>query len=105
MRLTRVAQASLFDNYSKHEVGVQLKELSMILDKHPELLSIIAKDLIASTSKKTGRTGLSVDSIFRCLLLKQKFQVSYEQLAFHLSKKSYLYVTGCYACPTCKGSH
>ena len=85
MRLTRVAQASLFDNYSKHEVGVQLKELSRILDKHPDLLSIIAKDLIASTSKKTGRTGLSVDSIFRCLLLKQKFQISYEQLAFHLS--------------------
>ncbi len=71
MRLTRVAQASLFDNYTKHEFGVRLKALSVILDQHPELLTVVAKDLISSTSQKTGRIGLSVDSVFRCLLLKQ----------------------------------
>jgi transposase, IS5 family len=32
-----------------------------------------------------GRCGLSVESIFRCLLLKQQLRVSYEQLSFHLS--------------------
>jgi IS5 family transposase len=32
-----------------------------------------------------GRIGLSAESIFRCLLLKQQLRISYEQLAFHLS--------------------
>ena len=34
---------------------------------------------------RVGRIGLSVESVFRCLLLKQQLRISYEQLAFHLS--------------------
>jgi IS5 family transposase len=85
VRETRVAQISIFENYSKHEFGVRLKTLSHILDKHPEILTIIETDLINTKSKKVGRKGLSVESIFRCLLLKQQLNVSYEKLAFHLS--------------------
>jgi len=85
MRETRKAQASLFDNYSKHEFGIQLEALSCILDEHTEILALIEKDLIDASVKKVGRNGLSVETVFRCLLLKQKLQVSYEQLSFHLS--------------------
>lgn len=85
MRETRIAQASLFDNYSKHEFGIQLESLSCILDEHTEILTLIEKDLIDASVKKVGRNGLSVESVFRCLLLKQQLQVSYEQLSFHLS--------------------
>jgi len=85
MRETRVAQVSIFENYSKHEFGVQLKTLSDILDKHPEILPLVEADLIDASSKKVGRNGLSVESVFRCLLLKQQLNVSYEKLAFHLS--------------------
>ena len=85
MRETRIAQASLFDNYSKHEFGIQLETLSRILDEHPEILALIEKDLISTSVKKVGRNGLSVESVFRCLILKQQLQVSYEQLSFHLS--------------------
>jgi len=85
MRETRITQASLFDNYSKHEHGIQLKSLSCILDEHTELLALVEKDLIGTSVKKVGRNGLSVESVFRCLLLKQQLQVSYEQLSFHLS--------------------
>ena len=85
MRETRIAQASLFDNYSKHEFGIQLKSLSRILDEHTEILTLIKKDLITPSAKEVGRNGLSVESVFRCLLLKQQLRVSYEQLAFHLS--------------------
>lgn len=88
MRLTRVAQASIFENYSKHEFGQQLQNLSLLLDEYPDVLSLLEQDLIDSKLKKTGRTGLSVENIFRCLLLKQKLGVSYEQLAFHLSDSS-----------------
>lgn len=85
MRETRNAQASLFDNYSQHEYGIQLETLSHVLDEHPEILALIEKDLIGSSVKKVGRNGLSVESVFRCLLLKQQLRVSYEQLSFHLS--------------------
>lgn len=85
MRITRVAQVSIFENYSKHEFGQQLQSLSEILDEHPEVLALVEKDLVDTSLKMTGRTGLSVESVFRCLLLKQQLGVSYEQLAFHLS--------------------
>ncbi len=85
MRETRVAQASIFENYSEHEFGVRLKALSSLVDQHPEILSLVAKDLVADSATKVGRIGLSAESIFRCLLLKQRLSISYEQLAFHLS--------------------
>ncbi len=85
MRETRNAQVSIFESYSKHEFGARLKTLSRLLDEHPEILSLIEPDLIDSSRKKVGRCGLTVESIFRCLLLKQQLGVSYEQLAFHLS--------------------
>jgi len=85
MRETRITQASLFDNYSKHELGLRLKALSDLLDDHPEVLTILEGDLIDPSVKKVGRNGLSVESIFRCLLLKQQLRISYEQLSFHLS--------------------
>jgi IS5 family transposase len=85
MRETRVAQASIFENYSKNELGVRLKSLSDLLDRHPETLTLVAKDLVNESISSVGRCGLSVESIFRCLLLKQQLRISYEQLSFHLS--------------------
>jgi len=85
MRETRIAQASIFESYSKHEFGAQLRALSKRLDQHPDILLLIADDLIDTSVAKVGRRGLSVESVFRCLLLKQMLRISYEQLAFHLS--------------------
>lgn len=85
MRVTRIAQASIFENFSDHEYGRQLYRLSEILDQNPEILDLIALDLVHGSVSAVGRTGLSVESILRCLLLKQQLRVSYEQLAFHLS--------------------
>jgi len=85
MRETRVAQASIFENYSKHEFGAQLRALSNRLNQHPEILLLVADDLIDASVAKVGRIGLTVENIFRCMLLKQMLRISYEQLAFHLS--------------------
>lgn len=85
MRVTRNAQASIFENYSEHEFGVRLKVLSDILDNHPKILTLVAADLVNESAAPVGRTGLSVENVFRCLLLKQQLQISYEMLAFHLS--------------------
>ena len=85
MRKARVAQASIFESYSKHELGVRLKLLSDLLDQHPDILSLVTPDLVDESVANVGRDGLSAESIFRCLLLKQQLGLSYEQLSFHLS--------------------
>ena len=46
MRETRNAQASIFEHYSNHEYGVRLQKLSEVLDRHPEILNLVAADLI-----------------------------------------------------------
>lgn len=85
MRETHTAQASIFDFYSEHEFGRFLKKLSDLLDEHPEILTLLAGDLIDVSVEQVGCKGLSVESVFRCLLLKKITGVSYDKLAFHLS--------------------
>ena len=85
MRETRNAQLSIFDNYSSHPLGQQLRAVSDLLDSNPSLLQLVARDFPRDKVAQTGANGLSIESIFRCLLLKQMLQVSYEKLAFHLS--------------------
>ncbi|MGD8911637.1 MAG: transposase [Candidatus Thiodiazotropha sp.] len=88
MRETRTAQTSLFDVYAQHKFGEFLRQLSEHLDDHPELLNLIAEDFQFKELKATGRKGLSIESTFRCMLLKQITGDSYEKLAFHLSDSS-----------------
>jgi len=84
MRETRNAQHGKFDFYAPHALGSQLKVLSDQLDKRPEILDLVAPTSLDSDLADTGASGLSVESIFRCLLLKQILCVSYVKLAFHL---------------------
>lgn len=85
MRETHSAQASIFDFYSQHEFGDFLSQLSNVLDSYPEILPLLERDLLVTGVQPTGRKGLSVESVFRCLLLKQMTSVSYKMLAFHLA--------------------
>ena len=85
MRETRTAQSSIFDFYSQHEFSDFLYDLSCSLDDHPEILTLLETDLLTDGAQLTGRKGLSVESIFRCMLLKQITRVSYKMLAFHLA--------------------
>lgn len=85
MRQKRTVQSSIFDLFAGHEIGQELKAMSAWLDEHVEVLGWVAKDLICRGAKRTGRQGLSAESVLRCALLKQHRQLSYEELAFHLS--------------------
>lgn len=85
MRQSHHAQLSIFDYYSQHEHAQQLHDLSDLLDQHPIILTLIKRDFDKTEVAKTGACGMSMESILRCLLLKQILGVSYRQLAFHLS--------------------
>lgn len=74
MRETRNAQASIFEHYSNHEYGSRLQKLSEVLDRHPEILDLVAADLVDASVSAVGRTGLSAESVLRCLLLRCVFR-------------------------------
>src|SRR4051795_11739331 len=85
MRQDRTVQTSLFDVFAKHEIGGELKRMSEWLDEHPTLLGLVAADLRRDGVQETGRHGLPAEAVLRSALLKQYRQLSYEELAFHLS--------------------
>jgi transposase, IS5 family len=84
MRQERTVQASLFDLFAEHEIGRELKAMSLWLDEHRDLIGLAAEDLRRHGVTETGRQGLPAESVLRCGLLKQHRQLSYEELAFHL---------------------
>jgi transposase, IS5 family len=88
MRQERTVQASIFDLFAGHEIGRELKAISLWLDEHPALVGLVAEDLRRDGVIETGRQGLPVESVLRCGLLKQHRQLSYEELAFHLEDSS-----------------
>jgi IS5 family transposase len=88
MRQKRIIQGSLFDLFSDHQIGRELKAISAWLDAQSGLVALIATDVGDEGVKHTGRQGLPAESVLRCALLKQFRQLSYEELAFHLSDSS-----------------
>ena len=85
MRQTRTGQVSIFDRFSNHDIGEELKAMSARLDRHRELLEWVVLDLHLKDVYDTGRQGLPAESVLRCALLKQYRQLSYQELTFHLS--------------------
>ncbi len=85
MRKKCIDQVSIFDFFSNHEIGKELKGMSEQLDQHREIMDWIAMDLHIKDVFGTGRNGLSAESILRCAILKQYRQLNYQELAFHLS--------------------
>ncbi len=85
MRKKRSSQISIFDMFSEHEIGKELKAMSARLDQNRVILNWVAKDLCLPDTTDTGRQGLSAESVLRCVLLKQYRQLSYKELAFYLS--------------------
>ena len=85
MRKKCTDQVSIFDLFSNHDIGKELKAMSKRLDQRREILDWVALDLHLKDVYDTGRQGLPAESVLRCALLKQYRQLSYQELAFHLS--------------------
>ncbi len=85
MRKKRITQVSIFDFFSEHDIGQELKGMSERLEQNLVILNWITKDLQPNLLTDTGRQGLSVESVLRCAILKQYRQLSYQELAFYLS--------------------
>lgn len=82
MREKCTSQVSIFDQFTSHEIGRELKGMSEHLDTHPQLLDLVADDLNCCAA--TSRSGLTAESALRGTLLKAHRQSSYEEQAFVL---------------------
>lgn len=48
----------IFESYSKHEYGAQLRVLSSRLEQRPKILLLFTDDLIDTSLAKVGQTGI-----------------------------------------------
>ena len=85
MRAKRTHQMSIYEAFSKHEIGQELKAISDWLDANIEVLDWVSTDIQRESLKSTGRSGMSIESILRCGIFKQHGQWTYEELAFQVS--------------------
>ena len=88
MRQESVRQSNIFGLLvSQHDkISREMKHMSEILDKHPELNALVLQDMRVGNKKNpnsdgnkknAGRHGLSAETILRCAILKQGKGLSY----------------------------
>lgn len=79
-------QLPLSPGMAEHPRAAELMQMSRVLDSATLPLAAIRHDLAGrrSVSVRRGREGLSAEQVMRAGLLKQMFDVSYDELAFHL---------------------
>jgi IS5 family transposase len=79
-------QLPLCPTEARHPRAAELAEMSRLLDAVPETLGAVRQDLVGrrKVSVRKGREGLSAEQVVRAGLVKQMFDVSYDELAFHL---------------------
>ena len=81
-------QMPLAPPWGKHERSRELETISEILDQHPNLSALAAADLRGDRKSRRGRKGMSGEQVLRVGLLYMIFELSYEDLAFHLEDSS-----------------
>ena len=63
MRKKCIDQMSIFDLFSNHEIGKELKAISARLDQHRDILEWVAMDLHRQDVDDTGRHGLPAEAV------------------------------------------
>ena len=84
MRKKRTPQCSPDLPYRDHAIYDELCSLSQWLDVHPQFIDWVFDDLRSEATHDTGRDALSAESVLRIAFLRQRFQFSFEYLAFVL---------------------
>ena len=85
MRQKKSPQLSVFHTLAVTEIGKELEAISLIIDETPRMLDPIYHDLVGVKLTDNGRTGMTAEQVLRCAILKQYRNMSYEELAFHLT--------------------
>ena len=78
-------QAGLFSPMMRHSIVKELEEMSKVIDANPRLLDLVFQDMTSLCRTDTGGAGLTAEQVLRIAILKQYRELTYEELAFHMS--------------------
>jgi len=90
MRKKSKKQMSLTPPEIDHPKAMELEAISRILDQNDTILDFVHQDLSQDLSQgqereKGGANGITADQVLRAALVKQMFDYTYRDLAFHLA--------------------
>jgi IS5 family transposase len=74
----------LAPSFGEHLQARELAKVSEIFDANPRLYELVHQDLINGKSPAAGRKGLSGEQVLRIGFLYQRFELTYDELSFHL---------------------
>jgi len=85
MRKISEKQMPLMPSKIDHPQAQELNAINCILDKNPTIYDLAMQDLSPNGQKtKKGANGMTAEQVVRAAIVKQMFQFSYKDLAFHL---------------------
>lgn len=84
MRPIQAPQMPLAPSFGEHTQARELAKVSEIFDSNPHIYELVHHDLIAGKSPSAGRNGLSGEQVLRIGFLYQRFELTYDELSFHL---------------------
>lgn len=86
MRTTTVQQLSIpIGKVDKHDHADELREISRLLDAHPQVYELTQGDLVRECDATKGRSGLRAEQVLRALIVKQIGGYTYAELAYQLA--------------------
>ena len=86
MRKKRKKQLPLMEPATDHIQSVELEAISRILDGNSTISELAYQDLCRGKKRKrrSGANGMTADQVVRAAILKQMFNFTYQELAFHI---------------------
>lgn len=69
-----------------HPQAVELENISRILDANPTICDLAMQDIckVSKGERKSGANGMTAEQVVRAAIVKQMFNFSYKELAFHI---------------------
>ncbi len=85
MRKKSKKQMPLMPPEIDHPQAEELSAINRILDSNPIIGDLVMQDLSPERIKsKAGAKGMTAEQVIRAAIVKQMFEFSYKDLAFHL---------------------
>jgi IS5 family transposase len=85
MRKTSKKQMPLMPQSLDHPRAIELNAINRILEACPTISDLAMQALCSGAAKcRAGANGMSAEQVVRAAIIKQMFEFSYQDLAFHL---------------------
>jgi len=86
MRKKIQKQMPLMSTATDHPQAIELENISRILDANPIICDLAMQDLceVSKKARRSGAQGMTADQVVRAAIVKQMFNFTYKELAFHI---------------------